>query len=153
MGWAYCGLDEYGREIGYGIIATCDKKGCDNVIHRGLDYVCGTMHGGEGGCGMYFCYDHQDMWPYSSKCGHRQIHPYGNTMCQPMREDRGKGKLYCACHFDHYVEWNEDPMAIPGLGVNCLKCGLPVVCDFYCYEHLPDVIREMYDKEKDANNI
>lgn len=68
MGWAHCGTDEEGREIGYGIPATCDHPGCNKEIHRGLDYCCGGMHGGQGyydehhkvwfGCGRYFCYDH-----------------------------------------------------------------------------------------------
>lgn len=98
MGWACCGKDDRGREIGYGITATCDKKGCDEVIDRGLSYVCGSMHGGEGGCGRYFCYTHQ-----SFPCAHRFKGAYGATMCQPMRSD--EGKVWCACGFDHHVEW------------------------------------------------
>jgi hypothetical protein len=59
MGWANCGDDEDGRPIGYAIQATCDHPGCDKEIDRGLDYVCGNMHGGDGrGCGKYFCHAH-----------------------------------------------------------------------------------------------
>jgi hypothetical protein len=59
MGWAYCGQDESGRDIGYGISATCDHEGCDAEIDRGISYVCGNMHGGDGvGCGGYFCEAH-----------------------------------------------------------------------------------------------
>ena len=73
MGWADCGTDERGRRIGYAIRAKCDKHGCKNVIDRGLSYVCGGMHGGDGiGCGGYFCEDHlyhsEDNPPLCGKC-------------------------------------------------------------------------------------
>ncbi len=56
MGWAFCGQDRKGREIGYGVTATCDKDGCEKEIDRGLAYVCGGMHGDdEISCGRYFC--------------------------------------------------------------------------------------------------
>jgi hypothetical protein len=59
MGWAFCGQDEDGRDIGYGVLATCDEPGCTAGIDRGLAYVCGGMHGGgEDGCGQYFCGKH-----------------------------------------------------------------------------------------------
>lgn len=59
MGWAYCGTDEDGREIGYAIEAECDHPDCHEKIDRGLSYVCGNMHGGdEWGCGKYFCPKH-----------------------------------------------------------------------------------------------
>lgn len=32
------------------------------------------------------------------------------------------------------------------LGVNCLKCGDPVVYDFYCEPHLPPKIRAIWDE-------
>lgn len=57
MGWAYGEID--GREVGYGVAATCDEDGCDTQIDRGLAYCCGGMHGGaEDGCGRYFCGEH-----------------------------------------------------------------------------------------------
>jgi hypothetical protein len=106
MGWAYCGQDDFGREIGYGIVATCDKKGCDRVIDRGLGYVCGPMHGAsEGGCGRYFCGEHSGSVGPRGGCPHRFEGAHGATMCQPMRRD--DGEVYCACHFNHYVEWPE----------------------------------------------
>ena len=59
MGWASCGQDRYGREMGYAVLATCDEKGCTERIDRGLAYVCGGMHeGGDFGCGGYFCPEH-----------------------------------------------------------------------------------------------
>lgn len=57
MGWAYCG-EYHGRPIGYAVEATCDHPGCEAEIDRGLSYVCGRMHGGDNGCGDYFCPDH-----------------------------------------------------------------------------------------------
>lgn len=58
MGWAY-GTNAEGREVGYGVEATCDQDGCEAEIDRGLAYVCGGMHdGGEHGCGHYFCVGH-----------------------------------------------------------------------------------------------
>lgn len=64
MGWAYCGQDDQGRDIGYAIAATCDHPGCKAEIDRGLAYVCGGMHGGDGiGCGKYFCEEHRtSIW-------------------------------------------------------------------------------------------
>lgn len=63
MGWAHCGLDNKGREIGYAIPATCDEPGCAAEIDRGLAYACGGMHGqggirGDEGCEGYFCVEH-----------------------------------------------------------------------------------------------
>lgn len=59
MGWANCGTDDKGRPIGYAHAATCDEPGCRKKIDRGLSYVCGSMHGGDGiGCGEYFCGTH-----------------------------------------------------------------------------------------------
>ena len=64
MGWANCGKDDLGRPIGYAVEATCDFKDkldirCIRRIDRGLSYVCGGMHGGDGiGCGRYFCGEH-----------------------------------------------------------------------------------------------
>lgn len=59
MGWATCGKDDLGRDIGYAIEAICDLPSCDEKIDRGLYYCCGDMHGGgEYGCGRYFCGEH-----------------------------------------------------------------------------------------------
>lgn len=56
MSWAF-GVNREGREIGYGVEATCDREGCETAIDRGLTYCCGGMHdAGYGvGCGRYFC--------------------------------------------------------------------------------------------------
>lgn len=59
MSWSHCGTDKKGRPIGYAHDATCDHPGCNEVIDRGLSYVCGGMHGeDEHSCDKYFCQDH-----------------------------------------------------------------------------------------------
>ena len=57
MGWE---IGEHnGRDIGYGVPATCDHPKCDKEIDRGLGYVCGGQpYGGEHGCGLFFCDEH-----------------------------------------------------------------------------------------------
>lgn len=73
MGWSDCGEDDLGRPVGYGHDAFCDGDHCDAEIHRGLAYVCGTMHGGgEDGCGRYFCGDHR----YTHDCPHEDETPW-----------------------------------------------------------------------------
>lgn len=58
MGWANCGTDSKGREIGYAVAAQCDHEGCTAEIDRGLGYACGGWHGSSIGCEGYFCGDH-----------------------------------------------------------------------------------------------
>ena len=61
MGWSI-GFDEnWKRDIGYGVPATCDHPGCGAEIDRGLAYVCGgEPFGGDEGCGLFFCGHH--LW-------------------------------------------------------------------------------------------
>lgn len=66
MGWSY-GINAEGREIGYGVAATCDQSGCDARINRGLGYACGGYHdhgspaedGTPARCGGYYCDQHR----------------------------------------------------------------------------------------------
>lgn len=59
MGWANCGTDSKGRQIGYAHEATCDHPGCTEKIDRGLAYACGGMHGSDSYmCEGYFCPEH-----------------------------------------------------------------------------------------------
>lgn len=61
MGWANCGKDSRGRNIGYAHAAKCDHPGCNKRIDRGLAYACGGMHGTGSGsfeCEGYFCPAH-----------------------------------------------------------------------------------------------
>ena len=80
MGWADCGKDERGRKIGYAFIAKCDARGCKVKIDRGLSYVCGGMHGGDGfGCGQYFCQEHRLTGELNSgRC---------ITLCEPCYDE------------------------------------------------------------------
>jgi len=60
MGWSVGFDSKWGRDIGYGVPATCDHPVCETKIDRGLAYVCGGQpFGGEEGCGLYFCGAHQ----------------------------------------------------------------------------------------------
>lgn len=69
MGWAH-GINSEGREIGYGVAATCDHPKCEKEIHRGLAYCCGELDGvdGEHGCGLYFCGEHEMRHACESYC-------------------------------------------------------------------------------------
>lgn len=59
MSWAVGYDAKWQRDIGYGVPARCEDPECDTSIHRGLDYVCGgDPHGGEHGCGLFFCSAH-----------------------------------------------------------------------------------------------
>lgn len=104
MGWAYCGTDYYGREIGYGIPATCDRRGCDVEIDRGLAYVCGEMHHGpfddEPGCGRYYCEADRGWLGARGGCRHRGKRAWGTTKCQLLRDTdlNFEAHYYCACH-------------------------------------------------------
>ena len=60
MGWGNCGTDSQGRPIGYVFEAICDHPDCNEVIDRGLSYVCGDMHGED----EYFCEKHKHSVQY-----------------------------------------------------------------------------------------
>lgn len=60
MGWSLGWDSSWGRDIGYGVPAYCDHPDCRAEIDRGLGYVCGDApYGGDKGCGLYFCGEHQ----------------------------------------------------------------------------------------------
>jgi hypothetical protein len=61
MGWSVGYDSKWQRDIGYGVLAFCDEPGCNEVINRGLAYVCcgEEPYGGDKGCGLYFCQQHQ----------------------------------------------------------------------------------------------
>jgi hypothetical protein len=60
MSWAIGFDTRWQRWIGYGVPAYCDHPDCNEVIDRGLSYVCGNEepYGGDLGCGLYFCGKH-----------------------------------------------------------------------------------------------
>lgn len=74
MGWAHCGEDSEGREIGYSVEAVCDHPECEKIIDRGMAYACGSQHGGGDGtpdyvyCEKYFCGDHLYLGHEHQQC-------------------------------------------------------------------------------------
>lgn len=59
MSWSIGFDSQRQRDIGYGVPAFCDHPACNAKIDRGLSYVCGgEPHGGDKGCGLYFCWKH-----------------------------------------------------------------------------------------------
>ena len=67
MGWAF-GENNNGREIGYGVEATCDWPDCNETIDLGIGNCCGGLDGvsnagmdGEHYCGDFFCEKHMSF--------------------------------------------------------------------------------------------
>jgi len=59
MGWSIGFDNNWNRDVGYGVPATCDHPDCQAKIDRGISHVCGgEPHGGDDGCGLFFCGDH-----------------------------------------------------------------------------------------------
>ena len=46
-----------GRDIGYGVPSVCDHPRCNEIIDRGMGYVCDADEGRKG-CGLFFCSKH-----------------------------------------------------------------------------------------------
>lgn len=104
MGWGY-GIGSDGREIGYNVIATCDQRGCEEVIDRGLGYVCGKSHGGgDFGCGRYFCYGHL-----------RFTAARGDQMCAMCARSSGSGIR--RKHLGRVIEADDSETGITGFGI------------------------------------
>ena len=82
MGYAFYYVGD--RPAGYGVLATCDKRGCENEIDRGLGYLCGTephkWSDAADGCGFYFCGDHASYLGLRGGCAHRQRKAWGKTL-------------------------------------------------------------------------
>jgi len=70
MGWSIGYDSSWNRDIGYGVPAICDHPDCNEKIDRGLGYVCGGgPYGGDTGCGLYFCGEHQvDGFQHCEMC-------------------------------------------------------------------------------------
>lgn len=75
MSWAVSYDERWRRDIGYGVPAFCDFPRCNEKIDRGLSYVCcdEQPHGGDRGCGLYFCGAHQRYDGRCSRCAN--YHP------------------------------------------------------------------------------
>jgi hypothetical protein len=87
------------RPAGYYVEATCDKRGCDAEIDRGMGYCCGEPGSFETGCGRYFCGSHLGLPGPRGGCQHRQSQPWGKTLAcmgyDPIR------RLYCCRRSGH----------------------------------------------------
>lgn len=69
MSWSIGFDSHWQRDIGYGVPAFCDHPRCSEEIDRGLAHVCGgEPHGGERGCGLYFCGAHLSASGLCSRC-------------------------------------------------------------------------------------
>lgn len=67
MGWSLGYDEKWQRDVGYGVPAYCDHPRCNAEIDRGIAYVCGgEPYGGDRGCGLYFCMEHQRG--YGQRC-------------------------------------------------------------------------------------
>lgn len=102
MGWAFCGVNDHGQEMGYGVPCTCDEPGCDEQIDRGLAHVCGGMHKNPETCHKYYCEEHLFFTEAMPK-GERQLcarclkeresmsnlNKWSRTTLQEYLEDRG----------------------------------------------------------------
>lgn len=68
MGWSIGFDTDWDRDIGYAVPAYCDHPECDEVIDRGLSYVCaGEEPRGGDGCGLYFCEKHKGYIRYANE--------------------------------------------------------------------------------------
>lgn len=95
MGWSIGFDSDTNRDIGYGVPAYCDHPGCTSEIDRGLAYACGgEHHGGERGCGLYFCGDHltyagarvmgkRVVLPLCARCTPRVLKPFSPSSEHP----------------------------------------------------------------------
>lgn len=77
MSWSVGYDDKWNRDIGYGVPSICDHPNCDKEIDRGLSYVCGgEPYGGDEGCGLYFCSEHQIGYPQLCERCCQEMEPF-----------------------------------------------------------------------------
>lgn len=101
MGWAIGYDNNWRRDIGYGVPATCDHPDCNNEIDRGLDYVCGgEPYGGEHGCGLFFCPEHKVG--YHQRC-ERCNNRHDSFTAKPDRPEWIRHKL----EDESWQEWRD----------------------------------------------
>jgi hypothetical protein len=119
MGYGFYFIDDgfptYNRRpAGYMVLATCDKRGCDNEIYRGMGYVCGgephDMTSDLPGCGRYFCAEHLGWVGDRGGCTHRRRgKSWGTTLaCMEVKTDEF-GDVYCLNRIGHRCpHWDEN---------------------------------------------
>lgn len=96
------------RPGGYMVLATCDKRGCDAEIDRGLGFLCGANPHGpwsdEPGCGRYYCEDHIGWVGPRGGCPHsrNRVVRWGRTLsCMALNPD---GNVVCLDREGHATE-------------------------------------------------
>lgn len=105
-----------GRPAGYYVTATCDKRGCNEEIDRGLGWLCGDdpgyPHENGYGCQMYFCESHGSGVGPRGGCNHRQQQAYGETLiCMATRDNNGITEYCCRdkrTEHEHWVDEYDD---------------------------------------------
>lgn len=88
MGWSMAFDSRWSRDIGYGVPALCDHPDCDEVIDRGLAYVCADQEprGGDG-CGLYFCEKHLGFAQYPESTDEEDDpEPILSSCCERCRD-------------------------------------------------------------------
>ena len=96
MGYGY--YEAGGRPCGYMVLATCDKRGCEAEIDRGLGYLCGTEPGwpyeNGVGCQRYYCGDHLSFVGPRGGCSHpRSYGAWGRTLSDMV--PNADGSIVC----------------------------------------------------------
>lgn len=91
------------RPGGYMVLATCDKRGCDEGIDRGLGYICGDDPHGPfdmaPGCGRYYCADHGGWVGPRGGCPHRGKRAWGRTLSDMV--PNADGSVVCLDRIGH----------------------------------------------------
>lgn len=115
MGYAY--YKSHGRHLGYGVLATCDYRGCSQEIDRGLGYLCGTSPhdiikrwSEEPGCGRYYCSKHLGWVGPRGGCSHKSKLSWGKDLsCLQLNED---GSIICLYQKNHKIPhaWEDENM-------------------------------------------
>lgn len=122
MGWAIGYVN--GRDVGYGVPATCDHPDCKKKIDRGLSYICGgDIGGGETGCGLFFCGKHLSWYSnpddeeetspqLCERCGHNfeKHNPESNLPYLPPFEPKPDRPVWLRWKLKHssWKQWREE---------------------------------------------
>lgn len=120
MGWSSGYVD--GEWVGYAHFTECGAEGCTISTSKGLDQLCGDMHGSarEYGCGKYFCPNHQ--LTHSDECYEAYTAWEENLYGDPDEESEDA--------WDDYNDYYDD--------YGSLSCGCCSCCGCFCYEDEDD---------------
>ncbi len=114
MGWSigYVG----GRDVGYGVPATCEYPTCKAIIDRGLSYACGGFPDSEYGCGLFFCGKHMTFanLPDSDetvqccdRCAYRNEHPDADWRTYPAPYEQKPDRPVWIRHKLKHSSWQQ----------------------------------------------